>query len=681
VACNQEMCNKRPETLRVHFDSCEALQRVIEKERKEKGGKEAQNPISSFFKALQKDESGRPIDPNSFIKELWTLVGVSTNITPSKLASNVFVRAMRQTLNAGVFSYSRRDWAKSLASLKKKMIISAKEKLKGNPVCLIIDGWRVAYGVEHGHALIISDWNGTMVYHKFVCDTEKQDSAYIESIVQSTAKEVEDCYGVRIMSVVSDNARVLRSAWESWESKRPLIVHMCSAHWFQLLMSDINKSSALVSRSQDVCASIRRAYASREFRITLKKTCEIGGMSQKSLARPCITRWNSILDGMISIIKLQSPLLTSLGVCDLPSAKEECDITITNADFSVMKIVAEVLIPIATATDMVQASLSGIIMQHRAVDHILGEWSLIEGRTHSEAQKELLAIARKFLEERRVMHQSTDDGAIHAVFVLSVDPSSLSSGVVESGKRFILERGPALLHYASTGASPEDDTMLEIKNQLKSELALYFDEDSRGSTLSNVNIESVARDWKLELFGEKRHLAQLMKILLSVRASEAAAERVFSHAALCKSSLRNRLGSDTLDLELFVRVNSKWFNEQTERISRKKRKVVASKKDQEETDYAVIIREETLTSTKCIPLSTEDFGLDEIDNIMSCEACGDLFEKEGYVQLGPESWWRCCACLSIFCGTCSDSLLDDETGLCHECDEEKLALRSGKRPR
>jgi hypothetical protein len=111
-------------------------------------------------------------------------------------------------------------------------------------------------------------------------------------------------------------------------------------------------------------------------------------------------------------------------------------------------------------------------------------------------------------------------------------------------------------------------------------------------------------------------------------------------------------GSDTLDLELFVRVNSKWFHEEEEKnlsSQRKKRKVVTTKKHQETTASVHIVREEELIPTKCIPVLTEGMDLEEFQKlILSCESRGDLFKSEGYtVNAIQLLGWRC-ASLSLF---------------------------------
>jgi hypothetical protein len=157
------------------------------------------------------------------------------------------------------------------------------------------------------------------------------------------------------------------------------------------------------------------------------------------------------------------------------------------------------------------------------VDYIVDEWSKIEDRTQSGAQI-CCNVHAKILK----MHQSTDNDAINAVL------KTAHQCCIMHALGFSFKMKAIKLCWTSQNLH-----------------------DSSGAKFSQIDIERITRDWKLDFFGKKQHLAEFMRILLSVRASEAVAERVFFHAALRKTSLRNRYGSDTLDLELFVRVNSK----------------------------------------------------------------------------------------------------------------------------
>jgi hypothetical protein len=342
----------------------------------------------------------------------------------------------------------------------------------------------------------------------------------------------------------------------------------------------------------------------------------------------------------------------------------------------------------------------GILTQKHALASMEKEWNAIKAVSNSEAQLSLLDMCWEMYRNRLLIHTASEEESLDAALLLCVRPSSLPVKTVQRGKIFILTEGPKFLAFhqkknircSLDGAEEErlealrkdDDPSQKLKRTLEHELGIHLDADDGAISGDKFDLQQAVTKWKLELWNERHHLALLAKMFLCIRASEAGAERVFSHASLRKSSLRNRLKVETLDSEVFVRVNSKWLgddsylpkDEEHIRIRRKKSRTLAKQKEDDAAADAFAILEETEgIATQCLPLLAEK----EIFEFLSCSACG-LLHTSGDDDL----WWRCCQCLSPFCGQCCDDHLDDDSGLCDDCDPEKCALHNvqrGKRDR
>eukprot|EP01028_Stygiella_incarcerata_P008581 TRINITY_DN375_c0_g1_i1.p1 TRINITY_DN375_c0_g1~~TRINITY_DN375_c0_g1_i1.p1 ORF type:complete len:168 (-),score=28.20 TRINITY_DN375_c0_g1_i1:107-610(-) len=73
----------------------------------------------------------------------WYLACVHSSVAESFFRSQLFKDAVRNTANVGDHVISRKDWKASSARWRKKIEEEIKANVKGQPVCLILDGWRV----------------------------------------------------------------------------------------------------------------------------------------------------------------------------------------------------------------------------------------------------------------------------------------------------------------------------------------------------------------------------------------------------------------------------------------------------------------------------------------------------------------------------------------------------------
>ena len=134
---------------------------------------------------------------------------------------------------------------------------------------------------------------------------------------------------------MTDNAPVMRSAVRSLQNRLheseqlPIIGHACSAHWLQLVLGDLSAppdSSALnedsfgvrhIKKAWDLCANIRKVFSLSKLAIAaLRSGASASAMSRqmrlRSIVAPCVTRWSTVLNSAVSILKMQAGILIAL---------------------------------------------------------------------------------------------------------------------------------------------------------------------------------------------------------------------------------------------------------------------------------------------------------------------------------------------------------------------------------
>jgi hypothetical protein len=104
----------------------------------------------------------------------WTLAAVMSNLSTRFLTSTCFQSATEVTRSLTTpLAYKREDWKANLLEMKSEVVTQIRRQLRGNPVCLIFDGWRIRYRQEHAHGFLVADWNGLVYFHSLIADLEE----------------------------------------------------------------------------------------------------------------------------------------------------------------------------------------------------------------------------------------------------------------------------------------------------------------------------------------------------------------------------------------------------------------------------------------------------------------------------------------------------------------------------
>jgi len=671
--------DKKATRLCAHEFHCHKLKELMSK--KEKTSKKGdQKPEAFTLMEWIKDKSEEERKSKAHLA--WTLAAVMSNLSTAFLTSSYFLSAAEVTRSlTSPLAYKREDWKASLLEMKSEVVTQIRRQLRGNPVCLIFDGWRIRYRQEHAHGFLVADWNGLVYFHSLIADLEEHSSEYIFDAAQRVSKEVEEAYGVVVTSVVADNAFVMCKALKMIETEFPAVAHACAAHWIQLTLRDVS-SAQYISDAMGIAKQIRSMFNTKESVKILRNACVLKKSKTKSMRAPVETRWSSEVYSMVSILKIRD---------GIQLAASTMETTIEDWCFELLYDVASVLVELVVATNAVQADSAGLMKQEHTLLRLCTSLHELAGEENDRV-RDIANIVIEALESRRMHHSSTEHDGVCACLVLCVKPSVLDPSVVERGTNFILSRGPSFIRKLIPEYS-ESDTE-EIKSALEIELGTHFEENQGCNGVECIDMVKAVREWKLQLHSRKKLLAKLAQVLFAVRSSEAAAERSFSHASLRLTPQRNRISVELLELETFVRMNANFMEESWKKRGsvslslpkRKRRVVVEHEHPLGDKDDPEICEEEEYIPTRCLPATkpilhednfeheTENGPLDRLTALDSCEECGTPVSDD------RSDWWRCSKCLLLFCPSCSDFSLDDASGLCSKCDPEVVFL-SQKRQR
>lgn len=623
----------------------------------------------------------------------WSLFGVNHGLSGHAFSSPLFTEAIKVTVAAGVHKMSEPHWHEGLTDMKKSLTLSMRDSLRSKPACLILDGWRVSYkNGEHAHAFLLSNPEGKVYFHKLIGDILSHDVPYLARMIDSVINEAKELYGCIVTSIVVDNAKVMLSAMSEVQRKRSYIIgHPCCAHWLQLILKDMSNRQ-LVKRAWDTVSRIVRCFTgSKKAMRRLRSSIGVCRMKTCSLAPPCVTRWSSMVDCALAVLRLQPAIQLA--------AREgggDVDLMADDSDFMLIAAVVQPLIPLCNATDAVQSDSAGLLLQELILNDTQEQLEKLKDECTSTLHRDFVADVLKAFTGRRVGHDSGHlKAATSGALLLSLKPSALSAAHAEEGKAFLIEKGPAILQALKPnlyGSMTEEC----LQDDIKQALCVHIGKDEGCDSLEAINIDRLVEYWNLCLIGSRAHLASIAMALFAVRSSEAAAERVFSHASLLLSPQRNRLSTEYLDLELFVKVNFRacgiggspstavrYRRPRRKRFLSESQSGAALQSGSSNADKIVVEESPMATAssaqeeelpTACLPLGYVDLDSEEVvidlpnySSLLCCSGCSELFSQISSSE--AEDWWRCKRCFSPYCRDCADAFLDDDSGLCAECSD------------
>lgn len=694
--------NPKVENLRNHQRNCSRLEDMVAACEKAKHSEavschsSAQSSISSWIQNKSYENAkGR-------FAEIWLRVCLATGLSYRDLSSDTFLEALRDTvvLQASVHPIRWNEIQRTLKSTCDDIEKEIRGHVEGKFVCLIVDGWSKKGPAPqiHAHGVLFCDWNGETFFHKLFADNYTHDAEYLTTELSREMEEIERIYNVRVTGIVADNAFVMDKTLKMIKAKRPILSHHCSAHWLQLLMKDISKTPE-VTAAVELSQRIRRCFFQRDNFLALQQVCRAGSIASHRFEQPCATRWNSVLDSMISVLKVEDQVLYLLS-----SGRVQCSLLndISKNDFRMIGAVCTVFLPIAEATDKLQRNDAGPLTEVTTLRALAD--SLLRLSTDAQGPRhvtELSKVAIERLRERNWKENWVENEILQNVAsFLCMKRSMLDPVKAGLATEFLVCQGPCFLQKYDDYS--KDMTLEEIREALRCQLAKYVDADV--GSQSPFEIQETVQRWQLALVGEFHLIAKLARMVFAVRSSEAAAERAFSYSARRVENFRSQLDTNTLSKEMFIRINTQKLFGTGTRTRSKRRKIPFSSRHNAdaangaelplaEVDTVEIPQQDHETevsgpepriSTLCIPYEPleqeigEDGPIESID-LAQCTFCSILHDS---LEADDETaWWRCRNCWRLFCADCADHELNDLTGLCTECSDPEVSAMEATRKR
>lgn len=416
-----------------------------------------------------------------------------------------------------------------LDSVYEEQLEACAQKLKGENVCLSLDGWSNIHNDSIICVAVTTKTGDTYLIDTVDTSVNAHNAEYLAKIATESIKNCQQNLQCNVSSLVTDNAANV-SKMRSLISENTdfnIIAYGCSAHVMNLLANDIK-----YPRVKEQIVRVIKYFRNNHFANASFQ--EAKGKNAVKLMLPSEVRWNSIVDSLESYIK-GWPIL--LQICEQHRGKIDKDIKNLVSDFNLKRNAEDMLQqlkPIADALDAVQKDNCSIS---------------IAVKIWKELKKKLehIKVSKEIMNKFELRYNMALTPAHFLAYML--DPNEKEEDMELSRE----ERNSAM--EFSKKSSSKYLLQLTVKFLAKAEPfeKFFFEEEViKGTTLYEW--------WKSqEKQINKFHTTVFTDVeqLLTAQASSAGIERVFSTFGLVQSKLRNRLGTEKASKLVFLH---KMFN-------------------------------------------------------------------------------------------------------------------------
>eukprot|EP00644_Phytophthora_capsici_P006960 jgi/Phyca11/103983/e_gw1.8.800.1 len=109
-------------------------------------------------------------------------------------------------------------------------------------VSLVTDGWSDINGASIINCMVVAPGMPSLFWSSWPTRSEQHTSTYLAGEIEKVIAEIESTTTARVISVVTDNAKNVRSASGHVQTRRPNVVTGgCSAHVLNLLMQGVGR--------------------------------------------------------------------------------------------------------------------------------------------------------------------------------------------------------------------------------------------------------------------------------------------------------------------------------------------------------------------------------------------------------------------------------------------------------
>jgi hypothetical protein len=460
----------------------------------------------------------------------------ATNHIAHNVASSATFRAFLDAVRRSTVPLPARDGLKThISQLAADMRAQVLERLRASssstPVAIAVDGWTNVRHAKVNNIVLVS--GGVAFYWCSLPNAREKNSA--QWIFNAMVPMLEELLaaGVRFAAFVADNEAVMNALYEKLQTRWPFFVRVpCAAHTIQLLV----RTALCTARWKGVVAQVEHIIsgfaANKQWRTNLL-VAQQAAPKQYTLVKPNDTRWNSMFAACERLQQIQ-PAIDSV-------TRQEPEFWVQ------LKALIAFLQPFKTATDVVQrdhSSLVDVLVEFNALSkHING---MEAGADRREMQRALVDRWEAQINQ----HASIACGMLS----LSADLSSFDGLATAAAGRFIVSFGTAYLSFykLADGSSLEGKLLAQL-GQFKGRRPPFEQLDTdvaktKAALMERWNPLDVWALYDVEL-------SKVAQALLTMPATEAAVERTFSTQGAVHTKLRNRLGDERVQQEMFIAFN------------------------------------------------------------------------------------------------------------------------------
>jgi len=422
---------------------------------------------------------------------------------PFSVTEHATFKAFVQALRPGYQPPTRKMLGSTLLdNTETKLKTRMKKKLDGKVVTMQQDGWSDIHNNPVIATSVTSEGSG---YFVDATDTGAmaKTAENCKELLQTSISNVEDSYGCKVRTVVTDNAKnmsKMRKALE--EEDDEIVTYGCAAHWLNLLGIDITPQQ-VIKHVIEINKHFRNHHLPGAW-----LSCHLGSVKPQL---PGDTRWKSQLDCLDSYMK-NRPFMMQIVQEHATEMDQSIVQKIMNMGlYNQVNDLAQQLRPVAAAIDQTQSDKCGLADACSIFKDLMANPVLAPHREK---------VKKRYQQAILPCHLVTY--MLHPKYMAE----GMSLEEVEQAKDWLINRNEAFLAPAiafQAEAAPYPPT--------------FFRASAR--TMNTLTW------WKA--VGSSADLPpgfyNLMITLHSACASSAAIERVFSSFGLIQSKLRNKLGA------------------------------------------------------------------------------------------------------------------------------------------
>jgi hypothetical protein len=441
-------------------------------------------------------------------------------------------------------------------TLRARVVRQLRCYCRASPLTVAIDGWTDVNTSKVTNVVILC--GGTAYYWCSIVNSHGHNTAvWLETALVRVLNGIRE-EGLIFTALVADNERVNRTLWELLLVHFPFLIRSpCAAHLIQLC---VNKALELplIEPIFTSMECLLRQFRPKEPRLKLKNlqvanplrsTAASGIPLVYGLLRPMETRWSSWLYSAQRLLMLRSYV-------DLVMSQDA-------SFWSSLDQLVAFLKPFQVATDVMQDS-STLFDSWRMFKRLLGHVAGIPSTSLFYSAKEAIKTVIIDLWEK---HINIDAIVICAQLSFDSSVDDIFPDRVQGARRWFLDFAAKYALYWHIADNDTDEVL--VKRSALREWAAFLGRtpgtcfDRLDTDVEDLRKEHAAHPasfpravWHLYL-GDAPIISHAAVAILSVCASEAAVERTFSAQGLVQSDLRNRLGKDSVEAEMFIKFNKR----------------------------------------------------------------------------------------------------------------------------